>query len=551
MRMPVTVLALMLSGTAAVAQPWADLRTEQASGTIISLRLTEAHPYREGEVLRAEVHFSGPPFDLSSKSPQQDHWQFAGLLLDPSAGCGSPALPCIQPPELGFDKNDPMLRLGDASTPLPVILNTYLPALHTGRYRVALLARKLVLTSHGAMSNTYGYADPPQYAVSNTVEIEVVAATESWTRQVIAASVATLNGPPANGPESYEKRRLAAQQIRFLDVPPAWNACLKYFPAEEGILLRGLAATHAPKQVCALMQTAVPAPAQAVSSYYLNTMSEICSRANFPAQQAAPKEHPAEQQQYWRKRQDYGQGLLDTVVTNLAAAISRKQGDAKAVAFQTLMERVQSSVANRPKQPMPEWLPAVSEEFVRSYPEFDVLRRRQLLGLYANTLRTPATIPLLESAMDAWKPGDYYEAPHEALQYLYAIDPARARARIVSELARERTWLDAQQLDMLPPAAAHFTDDALIQSVAAAQRPGGWNVGLSMTALAKYASPKALARIKAIYESQTDKCQPELVSYFVRVDPAYADRIFQSHPWDIRSRPPAPRDTSSAQLRSP
>jgi len=93
---------------------------------------------------------------------------------------------------------------------------------------------------------------------------------------------------------------------------------------------------------------------------------------------------------------------------------------------------------------------------------------------------------------------------------------------------------------MLPPsAAAHLTDDALIQSVAAAQRPGGWNVHLSMTALAKFASPKALPRVKAIYESQQDRCQPELMAYFVRVDPAYADRVFQSHPWDIRTPPPA------------
>ena len=83
-----------------------------------------------------------------------------------------------------------------------------------------------------------------------------------------------------------------------------------------------------------------------------------------------------------------------------------------------------------------------------------------------------------------------------------------------------------------------ITDDELIEALAAAQRAGGWNVQLRMTALAKYASPKALPRVKAIYESQQESCQPELMAYFVRVDPAYADRVFHSHPWDMQAEPP-------------
>jgi hypothetical protein len=44
------------------------------------------------------------------------------------------------------------------------------------------------------------------------------------------------------------------------------------------------------------------------------------------------------------------------------------------------------------------------------------------------------------------------------------------------------------------------------------------------------------ARLKAIYESQQG-CQPELLAYFVRVEPAYADRVFRSHPWDMQAPP--------------
>jgi hypothetical protein len=134
--------------------------------------------------------------------------------------------------------------------------------------------------------------------------------------------------------------------------------------------------------------------------------------------------------------------------------------------------------------------------------------------------------------LDGWKPGDYYEAPHEALASLYDLDAARAQARIVAELKKDRTWLYPSQLALLPPAAARLTDDELIAGL------GGWNAGLHMTALAKYGSPEALPRVKAIYESQKDACQPELMAYFVRVDPAYADHIFHSHPWDAKVEPP-------------
>ena len=51
-------------------------------------------------------------------------------------------------------------------------------------------------------------------------------------------------------------------------------------------------------------------------------------------------------------------------------------------------------------------------------------------------------------------------------------------------------------------------------------------------------TPRALPRIKAIYESQQQACQPELMAYFVRVDPAYTERAFHSQPWDMRAAPP-------------
>src|ERR1017187_1300828 len=500
--------------------PWSGLRAKNPSGVGVLLRLLREGSYRQGELIRAEV--SDP--DPGSPPPQPlppEIWSFYGFLFDPAGNCGTLASPCFPSAPMGGG----MMMNGDFSGLLPrspvISLNAWLPAMRPGRYRVAALARKQVRSAGGP----YGYADPAQYAVSNTIELEIVAASPGWVAQTIVASVATLKGPEPTRNEGYEARRAAAAQLRFLDTPAAWRSSLELLPAEEGTLLQGLLFSRQPARVCELMQSGIAAPGQAVSSYYLDHLGRICATAHLgpPA---------AEQTQYWRQWGDYRESFMDKAGERLAASVKAKLGEAKAVAFQTLMERVQQA------PPRPEWVPALQSEFIKSYPTLEGRWQRQLLSFYASALRSRDLIPLLESVLDGWKPGDYYEAPHAALASLYEIDPARAQARIVAELKKDRTWLDAPQLALLPPDAAHITDDELIAALAGAQRPGGWNRQLSMTALAKYATPGALPRVTAIYESQQDSCQPELMAYFVRVDPAYADRVFHSHPWDMQAEPP-------------
>jgi hypothetical protein len=500
--------------------PWSALRAKNPPGIEVLLRLLREGSYRQSELIRAEVTDPGPGVPPPQPLPPEI-WSSYGFLFDPAGTCGTLASPCFPSAPMGGG----MMMNGDFGGLLPrspvISLNAWLPAMRPGRYRVAALARKQVRSAGGP----YGYADPAQYAVSNTVELEIVAASPAWVAQTIAASVATLKGPEPTRNEGYEARRAAAAQLRFLDTPAAWRAALELLPVEEGTLLQGLLASRQPARVCELMQSGIAAPGQAVSSYYLDQLGRICATAHLPAP-------GAEQTQYWRQWGDYRESVMDKASTALAASVPVKVGEAKAVAFQTLMERVQQA------QPRPEWVPALQSEFIKSYPTLEARWQRQLLSFYASALRSRDLIPLLESVLDGWKPGDYYEAPHAALAGLYEIDPARAQARITAELKKDRTWLDAPQLALLPPDAAHITDDELIAALAGAQRPGGWNRQLSMTALAKYATPEALPRVKAIYEREQDSCQPELMAYFVRVDPEYADRVFHSHPWDMQAEPP-------------
>jgi len=332
-------------------------------------------------------------------------------------------------------------------------------------------------------------------------------------------------------------------------------------PKEENVLLTGLTRGRPAAQVCNLMQARVSAPTQSVSSSYLYRMTGICAGANLPAAPvepapagtrpmalvgvlsatpppvAAPVVQPSPAMQAWfEKQRVYTQDLMDKAAGTLAASLPNKQPRAKEEAFATLLQHI--AQARNDRQPDPAWIPLLTAEFVRGFASVEVPRKQYLLDLFTSTIDSPEVAPLLESILDSWKPGDYYETPHSALNALWRIDPARAQVRILAELTKEKTWLDPASLALMPPGDVPPMDDALIESLARAQRPGGWNTQLSMAAIARFATPQALPRIRAIYESQQDACQPELMAYFVRVDPAYSEKVFRSHAWDMHTPPP-------------
>jgi hypothetical protein len=296
------------------ADPWGTLRSRNPSGVEITLRLLREGSYRQGELIRADVHYP-----VETRTPQhlpREQWHSNGFLLDPAGVCGTLESPCFPWfPQGGVVSGNGLMSNSPLST-----LNNFLRPLRPGRYRAAALMRKLVLTNPTAMSSSYGYAEPAQYLVSNTIEFEVVAASPEWIAQAIAASIDNLKGPEPNSREANDARRLAAEQLRFLDSPAAWRASLELMPAAENVLLEGLSASTHSAQVCELMRAAIPAPGQAVSNYYLDNLSRICATANLPA----PPQATAEQSRYWTQWAEYRQSLMGQASTALAASLPAK-----------------------------------------------------------------------------------------------------------------------------------------------------------------------------------------------------------------------------------
>lgn len=526
--------------------PWSGMRAKNPAGVEFGLRLVGPAAHRDREliqvVLRMPGQVQGPP-----------EWQVVGYLLDPPASCGTVAKPCTLSGT--WVENGDFSGLVGGPETRPIALNRYFPILAPGRYRTAALARKMTIERSDS-STISRYEEPPRYAVSDTVEFEITASSAEWVRSTIATSVAVLRGDPRS-PEENEAQDRAAHQLALLDTAASREAALELQPKAEGTLMAGLRNSQEPAQTCDQMQARVAAPGQSVSSNYLYALAEICARAHLRPVPAVPGGRPVAvailsavppkavtaaapnpaMEAWFKEHRAYTEQVWGQATARLAASLASKQPEAKWTAFATLLQRVAQVRADRLVQPDPAWIHAVSVEFVRSYAAIEPARKQYLLDMFTPVAAPSDVLPLLENVLDSWKPGEYYEAIHSALRALNRIDPARSWARMRAELTRPETWLDTLQLEMLPASAVPPMDDALIEALAASQRPPGWNPQLRMAALARYGTASALPRMKAIYESQKG-CQPALLAYFVRVEPAYADRVFRAQPWDMHAPPP-------------
>jgi hypothetical protein len=554
------------------------VRAQEATNFRIEFRILESRGYQEKELIPVTLRVLGRPerVDVPPPLPQERpaiELQFRGFLVDPpikigNDSCGTEDRPCswgtgiyatggVAPSRFEVDFN----KIGDTSS---TVLNDYTgAAIPPGRYRMSALARKMFLVRSGPMSASYDSPNPPDNVISNAVEVQVVPMTSQFMGQAIASAVSIIQSEKDE--KNYEKARNAAKQLAYLDAPAAWAAILDLLPAEEGLMLSQLSATSKPGPVCDLLQARIPAPAQVVSSQYLTTMTSVCSRANLPPQPppsraggrlgavvvstapvpaarfAAATPDP-EQQAYFEKQRAYMEDLRLRSANALAASLTQKQaGPPKVVAMKTLLEHISQLQNNRPRGATPGWAPQLAQALASSLTSLSREDRRELLPLFASVLPTPSAAPAFEAVLNNWKPNGYVDEQNEALRALYRVDPRRAKERIVAELtkltnepdradpANSMTWLEPSALQLLPASDAPPMDEILIKALTRPQQPGMLAAPILLTtAIARFATPQALPRVQAIYESQNNKCQPELLAYFLRVDEAYASQILRS-----------------------
>ena len=521
------VLLVLCAGPAG-AQPfgttYASLQAQNPKDGIFHLKLTAAGPFHEGELLPVEVEFHGPP---------QSRYTFAGVLIDGAAGCGDLARPCQTLDMHTFSKMDPILSFGYTQRTVNMELNGYVPRLKAGHYQAALLARLLVRKGTDPITSPWVFAEPARYVVSERIHFEVIPATELWIRSTVSESAVVLEETAVNGPQGYERRVRAARRLRYLQHPLAWEASLAHYGQEPGSndLMFGLSETTQPAEVCALMRSRVGDRAQFVSFHYLNNLADICMRAR-------PDFDPSRWDAQVRSARA---AILGEAAGNLAASLRPREGVGKGAAILCLLEYVQSLQNNsEARAALPAWMPELRKVAADSYFQVPFYMRGSMIGGgYWHLLRGPEMMPVIRAILEA-RVVDYNDQQNwnQALRRLYEVDPAEGRNRLLAELRNPETRIDEGTLALLPPDSVSGMDNELIDTLAEAQRRPAGNARMAMLMIARYASPRALPRLRAIYESQQNPCQPELMAYFLRTDPGYADAVFHRHPWDMQAAAP-------------
>ena len=128
----------------------------------------------------------------------------------------------------------------------------------------------------------------------------------------------------------------------------------------------------------------------------------------------------------------------------------------------------------------------------------------------------------------------WVNARQAAIRRFHELNPGSARMVLVDELQHFRPTMDFLLSELLPVESVPPMDETLLQKLAVWRRSGAKYRTQIPVLVAKYLSARSAARVKAVFESLKEtSCQPELLAYFVRVEPDYAEKFLKNFRWNI------------------
>lgn len=501
------------------------------------LRLQDSRTrFRLGETISLELMFS-------SSSPEK-YWLDTRMydrigrlhftdefLIEPVEGTSDPLQDYFPSPS-GLGGAGGVVMLGQKPITLGRDLNEWVRFDRPGEYRIRVLSRRV--------SSKLARGASPTGAVelrSNAVEVTIVPANPEWQtaelRRAIEVLETVLPGPDS---KTFERRRSAARTMRFLDTPAAVRQCVRWFRGAEMQLdyefrFCLLGTTHR-KLAAEAMERGLHDPSQPVSTSLVETLAQLRTWLELGAPGAYPKAEPA--QARWRedqkRRYEHEMKTLAALTGQLAAATERKEGAAKAVSLRTLTDLLMAA-----KRDISEKL---KDDLAASFAEMPWMLQSEMLGYRWEAVRTAAMAPALRRIIDD-PPEGRRDLRDLALRRLYDFDPAEGRRLILAEIERAEPRLGFEVLAMLPEKTLPSLESTIMRNV---ERTRTW-IGRAL--IARYGSKAILPRVKALYETidkemrsrpadawrQTSPvrslaapaCEPALIAYFLRVDPAYGE----------------------------
>jgi hypothetical protein len=467
-------LLMILAGSALAQTSEVSLRVESASGRqfhvgeTISLKLT----FESSDADKWTVFYTG----------RRSLFGREEFLVSPKEGTSDP---------LSFRKFAGGSEIGGAMVlgkpwSMDGDLNQWVRFERPGRYRV----RALVHVSDKQGQNL---------AVdSNEIEIEIVATAKEWSAEQLWQAVAVVDAPARTDQQTFNARASAVRTIWYLDTPESVREAARLLGALDEqtaqplqLALQGSA--HQDVAIAAMKQL-LRSPDQPVTSQFLQTLASLEAMQKARPEPGADPGAPFQQ-----------------LRTELGSVVERKRGDARAISLKALLDGVR-----------PEEVSAnMRAEIAGVFPDLPFQQQKELLTSQWKRIAGPAMIPVLlriyESAPAV--PGLQQSLAGEAVRRLYELDPARARTLIINEMKLEQPRLRDESLTILADATLPDLDPVLLDHLQ--------GNGRSQQLIARYATADILEGVKAWYAKQRQSSSPALTAYFLRVDPAWGERVLR------------------------
>jgi hypothetical protein len=387
-------------------------------------------------------------------------------------------------------------------------LNQWLRFDRPGHYRVR------------AISHRVSAEHKPVEVESNEIEIDLVD-DPAWRTAHLAEAVRILRTVPKSGDSKvFEQRMAAARQLWYLDTPASIRDSARLLDGSdvqvEQLLRLGLMASSLRPLAIETMDGLLGDAAQPVTPAFLETLARLKSWSEVPSA-ASP-------------------AVLEQLRSRLAGALEKKTGRAKAISLRTLLAAAKPNEVSA----------AQRAEMAGLFFDLPDDLQNELLGWQWGHISGPAMIPVLRKIYDSMAEPAHLArglAP-SALARLYELDPELGRRLILAEMARPIPRFEAAALSLLPDSTLPEMEETWIANL---------ELGSGQVArrevdelIQRYATGRILDRVKAVYarvDSEmrsrqgaagdpprrlaTPACEPALYAYFLRVDPAYGEKLLR------------------------
>jgi hypothetical protein len=408
------------------------------------------------------------------------------------------------------------------------VLNEWVRSKQPGRYRLYVLSRRVRATDKPEQAvNEPGrfYRGAPVELVSNVLTLDIRPAPDTWIRQQIAASKATLGTDPGQNSVKVAEHQRARRVLRFLPGLEAATELLLALTGSNDVdsfsSYMGVLGSPYRKQLLPVMEARLIAAGQPIWDRYLDTIAHL---AELVESRGPAGDYPSDPQAQaaWRADQERRAALRrqksDEYAVKLIAALSTKQPAARAESLHTLL-----NVGLR-GGPEPQWLKSVLASLIADFRRLPVMTQTMLLEHRWSTLKTAAMLPVLRDLVSN-PPPERYDPPIQsvALRRLYEMSPDEGRKIILAEIARpDGSTIPFSTLAILPDESLPELNDVLAEK-------------FDPLLILRYATRDVVKRIEKMFEARNADvlrqnvpyCAGPLAFYFLKYDPPYGEKVLR------------------------